>query len=78
VSNLAVRDSVYPAVRVGYRECSLPEQDTFWAIYGDSESIHSGNHERLEKSIFNVYALFQIILHQKKVADSGSNSKCTI
>jgi hypothetical protein len=78
VSNLAVRDGVHPAIRVRYRECSLPEQDTLWAIDGDGKSIRSGNHERLEKSIFNVYPLFQVILHDEKVAGFGSNSKYSL
>ena len=75
MSNLAVRDGVHPAIRVRYGKCSLPEQDTLWAIDGNGESIHRGNHERLEKSIFNVYPLFQVILHYGKVADSWSDSK---
>jgi hypothetical protein len=75
VSDLAIRDGIHPAIRIRYRECSLPEQDTLWAIDGDGKPVHSGNHERLEKSIFNVYPLFQVILHRGKVADSWSNSK---
>jgi hypothetical protein len=75
VSNLAVRNGVHPAIGIGYRECPLPQQYALWAVDGDSKSIHSGNHEGLEKSIFNVYPLFQVILHYEKVAGFGSESK---